>query len=830
MKPQCVAAVNRAALELGREGLTDAELRAIDDRLSSTMRRLARQDPAAWRALPMDERVSTAAEQVVADLQAEAARKVENAQRQVLATAATEQRVGRMREAYQGIGRSQALVREMETTGFYIDGVKREAIAGLVDTIDAAGSSAGMGLGRRAMMFLFDAENPAMSRDLVAEIFSGAAGSTGNKLAKAGARAWLDTIEQLRQRFNAAGGDVGRLDYGYLPQPHDTARVRAAGADAWAQRVLPMLDRSRYVLDDGTMMNDAQVLDFLRASWETIASDGLNKLEPGQFRGTGARANRGSESRQIHFRDGEAFMGYMRDFGAGTVYDAMVGHIAGISRDIGLVERYGPNPNAQIRLQTDLARKVDGGIKRTAGNLPEAYWRVLNGTSVSPESAQLAQIAQTTRNVQTFAKLAGALLSSITDLGTLFVTTGYNRLGYFEALRNAGRVATSGETRDFLTAHGVIAESLISDLNRWSGDNVRHNWSGRLANATMRLSLLNAWTDSLRRGFSLTMMQGLGRLSKTEWGALTEWDRSHLTRKGITEDDWGVITRAELTEYRGAQHLTPEAIAASGDPRAAEVSAKVLGLITDESEYAVINPDLATKAIQSWGGEQTGTIKGELARSVMHFKSFPIAMITRHWRRMFDIPPGMDGAPALASRKAYTGALLVSLTALGAVAFQTKQVVQGKDPVDMTRPKFWLRAFTQGGGAGFLGDVLLRDSTDDTTPQQGLFELLGPTAGSLAQLYELTKGNLDEAAAGKDTHAGAEALRFARGHLPFVNLWYAKRALDAAGLHALQENLSPGYLARIKKKALKDWGQDYWWAPGEAAPDRAPDLSAVGGP
>jgi hypothetical protein len=92
----------------------------------------------------------------------------------------------------------------------------------------------------------------------------------------------------------------------------------------------------------------------------------------------------------------------------------------------------------------------------------------------------------------------------------------------------------------------------------------------------------------------------------------------------------------------------------------------------------------------------------------------------------------------------------------------------------------------------------------------------------------LTKGNYDEWASGKATHAGAEGLRFARGHLPLVNLWYAKAALDHMGLYALQENLSPGYLSRIQGKARKEWGQDFWLDP-DSGDMRAPDFSAIAG-
>jgi hypothetical protein len=180
---------------------------------------------------------------------------------------------------------------------------------------------------------------------------------------------------------------------------------------------------------------------------------------------------------------------------------------------------------------------------------------------------------------------------------------------------------------------------------------------------------------------------------------------------------------------------------------------------------------------------------------------------------------------------AYAGALLVSMTALGAIAFQTKQLVSGKDPVDMTTDKFWVRAMAQGGGLGFMGDLLLTDTSDDRSPLDTFGRtFLGPTFGSAADLYELTKGNIDEMRAGKNTHAGAEAVRFVRGHAPLVNLWYAKAALDNAVLHSMQESLSPGYLSRIQNKARKDWGQEYWWAPGgQMAPERAPSFADLAG-
>lgn len=837
MKPNCVTAVQAAAKALGRKALTRAQLQAIDDQLNATMRELARTDP-DWQAKTLDQRVTEASQRAMADIQAAAARKVENAQRQILKTAATEQRIADARAQFKQ-GRSKALVHDIDLTGQYINGVKQEAMGNMVSLMEAAKTGEGTGFGRRALMFLFDADNPVMTRDLATEIYNNGDGKTGNAVATEGAKAYLKTIENLRQRFNGAGGDVGRLEYGYIPQPHDAGKVRGSGGDgardAWVDRILPLLDRSRYVMEDGARMGDADLRGVLGRAWETISSDGANKREPGAFTGSGAKANAGSESRQIHFRDADSYLAYMQEFGTGSMYDAVIGHVGRMARDIGLIERYGPNPNAQMRLQFDLADRADGGIQRDFGLRPESYWDQLNGTAGTPQSAKIAQIGTDLRNIQTFGKLGGAVISSITDLGTFMVTTGFNRLSYWDAVKNIGKSAASKDARDFMTTHGIIAESMIGDMNRWTGDNIRQTWSGRLAASTMKLSLMNAWTDTLRRAFSLTMMQGMARLSKTEWSKLTEWDRTHMERKGLTEADWQVIQKADLTEFSGTQHLTPEAIRASGDPRANEVVAKVLGLITDESEYAVLNPDLATKVMASAGALQRGTPVGEIARSVMQFKSFPVAMVSRHWRRVLEAPQVGDGsAPALGNRVAYAGALMVSTTVLGAIALQAKQVIGGKDPIDMTGDhagKFWAKAVAQGGGLSIFGDFLLNDSLE--SPGGASAALIGtaagPVAGTAADVLGKLKENYDRSAAGKETHMGADALRIARANTPYTGLWYARAALDHAGMHALQENLSPGYLSKMKQRAAKDFGQSYWWAPGTGAPDRAPDLGkAVG--
>src|SRR3546814_4038563 len=73
-------------------------------------------------------------------------------------------------------------------------------------------------------------ENPEGVRALVRELHGQ---DSGNATAKAGAKVYHEVAESLRKRFNAAGGDVGRLEDWGMPHHQSQLRVAKAGKEAW---------------------------------------------------------------------------------------------------------------------------------------------------------------------------------------------------------------------------------------------------------------------------------------------------------------------------------------------------------------------------------------------------------------------------------------------------------------------------------------------------------------------------------------------------------------------------------------------------------------------
>ncbi|WP_334037297.1 hypothetical protein [Burkholderia gladioli] len=863
MHAKCAAAVSAAA---GRD-LTKAELDGIENRVRAGMRAVARQDPAAWRAMPEADRVQAGAawarDQLAHEADIDKARKQLQVAKQIETTDRIQDALyADPEKAHSKRAREKVVKADIERTYELAGGIKADYMRGTMEAIDA------MKHGQNILARAFDVDNPAMERDIIREIYRGADGSTGNDVAKAAAQQIGATTSAMRERFNRAGGNVGQLDYGYVPIRHSQVKILGNGSDAarhaWADFVLPRLDRSQYLDDAGNPLSDAELRRVLtgedreaweRANaaargqgvkprkqgvWDTIAYGGVNKIIPGETTGGAARANAGSQHRVLHFRDADSHIEYNRAYGDGSLLDSLISHVGGMAKNIALVERYGPNPTRNMRTQMQLTAVHDNTELRTLeGGMTSigAYWNYVNGTTNTPVNPALARRMETLRTTVSAVKLQGTLLAALGDVGTTFVTAGYNKVPFFRTLGTAARLVTPGskDFRDWLSGQGLIAETLEHGLNRWGTDNLATTWARNLSAQTMKWGGVTGWTDAMRTAFQANMMRGLAEMAPKKWADLTEWDRRSLTRAGLTEDDWSVVNQATPGTYGGSSYLTPDSIYATGDARAQDVVPKLLGMIRDEGEFAVLNPDLRTKVLAA---ATPGTVTGELQKSFMQFKSFPLAMISRHWGRLNEMRRSGDyrveGAPLLANPMAYGAALVVSTTLLGALAVQLQNILAGKDPEPMADDvkhagSFWVRAFSKGGGAGFAGDMLTAALQSADYGSLLSSAVGGPLLSTLFQPVRALSTNAQDAAQGKDTHIGVDLAKIAQSNTPLINLWYWKTVWNRLLWDNIAENLSPGVTARNVQKSRTQYHNDYYWSPGSSAPERAPNLATAFG-
>lgn len=698
---------------------------------------------------------------------------------------------------------------------------RRKAVRGrahaMIDGILADHSSNVLGVVR----------NRAQLDDIVRELFGQ---DSGNLAAKELADAWSRSAEMLRQRFNSAGGDIGKMEKWGLPQAHDTRAVRAAGYEAWRAEILTRLDRGRMIDQRTGMAFSDQGLELaLRDVFETIRTDGWNKRAPGANQGVGKVANRRSDPRFLIFKSAEDWAGYQAKFGAGTAFDAMMGHIDGMARDIALMEILGPNPAATVgwlkdTIEKSAATATDPGSKAIdkafAGTKQiDRLYDEISGGAGRPENHTLALRFSTLRSLQTSAKLGSATLSAVTDLAFQMSTRRFNGLPAAKMLGDYVKLMRPGAQEDQKLAVrlGLIANEWgqrAAAQGRYLNEELTGEVSRRLAEGVLRVSGLSRWTEAGRWAFGMEFLGHITDESVKPFDKLEPAFRSALERYGIGADGWDAIRKTPLEDDRGVPWLKPQNVEnrALGD--------RLLEMILSETDYAVPTADLRTRAMFNSLAPR-GTWAGEIARSALLFKSFGVSMVMMQGRRIME-----QAGP---NRARYAAGLFIGTTLMGALAMQLKAIAGGRDPRPMDEvpfvdpktgkatinPGFWGAAVAQGGGFGIFGDFI--QSAENRFGGSWGDTLAGPLINDAQDLVNIPFSK----------KPGWAAAKLARQELPGGSLWYLKLAFDRIITDEIQEAIDPDYRKswrRMKKRAAEQRTQ-FYWEPGETAPDRAPDFS-----
>lgn len=845
LKPECERQVSAV---LGRP-ITESE----SQDLVASVKNYYLQNRQAHPNMSRDQVVSEAAKQYAQRIQQDAARKAFNAKRQALAIYQNRLTYQSMRT--NGDSANQAARGILNRVDKYKVGVEQEAKSRLVDFLE-----------KTSPTFLGLCENKKLITDLVHEI---AGDDTGNPVAKSAAKAWIDTVESLRERFNAAGGDIGKLEDWLFPQTHDRYKItnaarRLAGGelkqagltikdtvthkkynpnqnrDAWIDFVWDKLDRSKYLDDDLKPLSDDAMRALLSDVFETIRTNGANKENVGKVTaGRGkSKANTRQEHRTLMFKDAQARLDYNEVFGSNpSVMGTMMEHIGSMSRDIALMEMMGPSPTntyntlkRMAQIDTDQQTSSTGKIRSADNSLLDAMWANLTGTANVVESGFIASIGQGARNLQVAGKLGSAFITSFTDVATYFHTARVNRMPFARSAMLLVKSLNPADKSDkrFAARAGIIGDELNSAASRFVEGNIGNGITGKLADLTMRLSLLSQWTDAVRRAQSLNTMATFAEATKHNWADIDGWLRYRLEEFGVSEDVWKALQKCKPEELNGSHFLTINSIknAASKNGyidglNVNKLVSTYLSFVMDDSFMASLQPDLMTRSITNWG-KSRGTVAGEFIRSIFLFKSFPIAMFTRHLQRSKDLyryKLQTDGkAAAVWSRVGYMSSLVVSTTLVAYVANMFKDLINGSDVKDPTTLDAFKRAFTAGGGMGFIGDILVSGMDDYKYGHPALMNMAGPVLSTAMDAYTI----FDKYKDNKDI--GANFLRIVKGNLPVVNLWYTKQLLNHAVFNQIQEMMNPGYHRRIEQKIRKNQGVGYWWKPTDMLPYRMPEI------
>lgn len=839
MKDQCKAAVAKA---LGKTTLNQQEATDIENRIKDAMKSLAKQDIQNWRNLSDTEKLVKAGEFVAQDIQAQLKRKHAIAARDILT-----QNKNLAALDHPTLSASEVVDRMVaphgDMSGIQSIDSKARAIASVYrgELVDFYTNIKG-GLG------VFTDKD--LVQKIVRERFND---NTGDPLAKKISDKMGEVFEGMRERFNRAGGDIGKLDDWGLPQTHSLEKIVLAGKQAWVQKAESLIDTSKYVHEDGTYYSQQEIRELLEYSFDTLSSNGANKTEIGRqsFGGNSKVTSRHSESRVLHFKDAESWMEYQSEFGGMPFVDLVEAHINGLSKDIAMVENLGSSPKNAMRILMDAAEQKDwlrGLDQNTTGKSRKRAQTMFDEFSGqnTPQSEVLANLGLAYRSMNVASMLGGTTISSVTDQAMIAKTASIHGIAYRKTFGELISQLNPANKEDRQLAHslGLATEEMLGSIARWSDDGLTsvHGKSQKLARVSsgiasqvMRISGLNALTAASKVGFTKMLMHKYGTLTRSKaWADLDAMDRELIEKTGLNERAWEVMRLADpvvdrkgnqLMSARSIYEIPDDKLKPFGDPQKVrdEVATQFQAHLLDEQGMAVVEAGLRERTWMS-AGQKKGTGMGELVKSMLQFKSFPAAFLMRHGSRAM----AQDGVKGKA---AYGASIFAMTTLLGALAVQLKELANGNDPSTMwdsddpqKTMNFWTRSAVQGGGLSILGDILVAGT--DTSGRSTSDFMVGPLGSDAKALLGLTVGNMTQYYENKDTNAANEAYKLLKNKIPAQNLWYTKAATNRLVFDEMQDMIAPGYREKLLRKAEREHDRTRFW--GDDIGDiQMPDFDRV---
>lgn len=564
MKPECEAAIRAVA---GGAKMTQKDIDGIQARILGSLRSLARTDPKAWASMSTAERMTEAAriakERYVADT---AQAHIRSVQRLAIKT----RNDARVTAVAPGAnGRIAYMIRNLFHSGEENGGdtsLEKEIMA-----------TSGMYLRHLEGEHMLAMQDPTLQDALWKEL---AGEDSGNAQAKATAKA---VREQMAAAYKAqqAAGIAGPGLENYMPQARDWTRMN--DVDEWVRKQFDRLRLDAFVNPDGTNMSREQIEKFLRESFATLATNGLNKLD-----GNGHVADIGSRGpRQLFYKDGASLKAEMDDYGRGSsVAEIVQSHFHRAARDLATATREGHMADTDV---LDRARKAASDDMLAAKSAKEKrkieadfdkfqrLWNYVRRGS-APGNARWANAFAAIRSVVSSTMLGAS--NALPDAGMAKVYLNAIGLQTDHLVQDmaVGAVPTK-ENRFRIGQLGLVAESAQAEMRRLGEETF--GFGGKtahfLSHNTYVLSSLRLWDRMMRNGIGCAVMRSLGQWLHKMPEDFTQLDApslDYLTRKGVTADHWATWRMAELDKGPdgNAPMLTPDAIENIPDEKLADIA------------------------------------------------------------------------------------------------------------------------------------------------------------------------------------------------------------------------------------------------------------------
>jgi hypothetical protein len=688
------------------------------------------------------------------------------------------------------------------------------------------------------------------------ELFDGA-GSSKIPEARMIADAIRKAQKRLLLRKNRAGAFINEIPNYVTRQTHNSALLRDAGAEAWINDILPLLDEEATF---GDLPDGKRRREFLLKTYNALVTGVHQKTDQVRgvegsadpltgFKGQANLAKKLSSERVLHFKNGSSAFKYANKYSGKNLMQSVLDGFSHDAQSLSLMEAFGTNPRAMLdRLLDDMGkmlakdptikfgRRQKNTLKRQFDEL-DGSTRNVGATDAYKLGVDWSAISASFRAIENITKLGYAVFTSFGDLVTraqfLQDSTGRGFFSsYATSLRDVFRLFPSSKHKELSYLLDVGAEAIIGDVHaRFGADDPLPGRMSKLQQGYFKLNGMYFWNNAMKTGIARVLAADMVSHVGKSFSSLPVGVQNILKHYNLGESELALFRGLDMKAADGRKYFVAALVDDIPDERLDvyirdsmgtlnitdevrqgirdDLRTRVSTYYTDSVEAAVPTPGARERSILNQGYAR-GTLVGEVIRMMTQFKGFPTSYITKGLMRTYY-------ARRASGQSGYLGVaqLVVGMTVMGYVSGAVKDVLRGRTPMAVfdedtyLRGDTFTRALLSGGGMGILGDFFFAEY--DRYGRSLQADLMGPAFGTANEMFKIAQN----AIRGDVSRAGEKAIDTARSLVP--NLFMTDTAMNYLILYGFSEMLEPGFMRKLERKTKKRTGQEYFLPPSQYA-------------
>ena len=649
----------------------------------------------------------------------------------------------------------------------------------------------------------------ATQKEIIDEVYYLARGigkRSDNKVVRETAEKIQQLVMDGGKAFHDRGGNITLRNDFILGLNHNIDKIIKAGPDEWVSFMKDNIN-----LDDlySAGVPPSSVTDFLRDVYQTITTNGRFKLPEYMPAGLKSVVNKRNHHRILNMKDSDAWWKYHELFSEPDVYSAVSEYSRKIGKDIGLLETYGPKPEAFVRSALREADKINPQRVTHVEKEIRTQFMYVTGQWDNTIDPVVARYMANYRSAASSGMLGSTVVdASIGDTFGLGIIPRLLRgLPVLRTLQKDLALTFKSGIRDdyeMWSRLGWTFEAFADEsraLLRASASEGSTKFFNNAARLVMKYTGLTRKTWATKGASMTSLSERLADLANLDADpALKRW----LSTKGVSDADIKIMQEHGIQQVPGWHHKIVS-VTQLHEKGFDEVASRLHYALNQSAELA--SPTSSAKWSAKFAAlERSGLFGSIVGGSSKTFTGYLASYWENHFRMLWSMP-GVIPKAAMAAQVA------IMLPLFYAVSGMVRDMLSGRTPALNQRTV--VNAFARSNALPIIGDYIFTsgDSFSGSVTDRLSGVALQLPNKAIKATSELLHGNVSQSA--------QELLNALRSLVPGQSAWFASLILKRCVFDQIKLMIDPRAPEKFRAQIARDKteGNPQWWEAGKLTPN-----------